>query len=435
MARIRFTIGLVEKASCEPGKSQAFLWDTDAPGLGLRITQSGAKAYIFQSRVHANTVRVTIGSVDSWRLDAPAKSQDNSARKEARRLQTLCDAGIDPRDEKQDKKAESAARKARVERQRVTLREVWPSYIAANAHRWSDKHKRSHESLAHEGGLPRVRSKAKVTIAGPLASLLDVRLADLDADRLESWLQTESVTRPTAAALAFRLLRACVNWCEEQPEFTKLIPDNATHAKKVRTALPTPRTKDDCMQREQLSAWFKAIRELNNPIQSAYLQALLLTGARREELAALRWSEVDFKWNSLTIRDKVEGERTIPLTPYVASLLQGLSRENEWVFSSTTAASGHIVEPRIGHNKALAAAGLPPLTLHGLRRSFGTLSEWVECPVGIVAQIMGHKPSALAEKHYRRRPLDLLRMWHIRIETWILTNAQISQNVKGITSK
>ena len=40
---------------------------------------------------------------------------------------------------------------------------------------------------------------------------------------------------------------------------------------------------------------------------------------------------------------------------------------------------------------------------------------------------MGHKPSALAEKHYRRRPLDLLRMWHERIEAWILAEAGIEQ--------
>jgi hypothetical protein len=44
-----------------------------------------------------------------------------------------------------------------------------------------------------------------------------------------------------------------------------------------------------------------------------------------------------------------------------------------------------------------------------------------------VAQIMGHKPSAIAEKHYRRRPLDLLRMWHTRIEVWILEQACIEQ--------
>ncbi len=58
---------------------------------------------------------------------------------------------------------------------------------------------------------------------------------------------------------------------------------------------------------------------------------------------------------------------------------------------------------------------------------FGTLAEWVECPVGVVAQIQGHKPSATAEKHYRRRPLDLLRMWHVKIEGWILEQAGIEQ--------
>jgi integrase len=38
------------------------------------------------------------------------------------------------------------------------------------------------------------------------------------------------------------------------------------------------------------------------------------------------------------------------------------------------------------HERALSAAGLPHLTIHGLRRSFGTLCEWVEVPAGVVAQ-------------------------------------------------
>jgi integrase len=65
------------------------------------------------------------------------------------------------------------------------------------------------------------------------------------------------------------------------------------------------------------------------------------------------------------------------------------------------------------------------VSLHGLRRSFGTLCEWVEMPSGISAQIMGHAPSALAEKHYRRRPLDLLRSWHDKIEAWMLEQADV----------
>lgn len=189
------------------------------------------------------------------------------------------------------------------------------------------------------------------------------------------------------------------------------------------------------------------MRRITNPTIAAYLQGLLITGARRNELTGLRWEEVDFQWNSITIRDKVEGERTIPLTPYLASLLRDLQRRNEtpptvrrlnalmeagkpwepsqWVFSSPTSASGRLEEPGVAHRKAIAAAGLPPLSLHGLRRSFGSLSEWCEVPVGVVAQIMGHKPSATAEKHYRERPLDLLRMWHTRIEAWLLEQAGI----------
>lgn len=69
-----------------------------------------------------------------------------------------------------------------------------------------------------------------------------------------------------------------------------------------------------------------------------------------------------------------------------------------------------------------------PLSPH--TAPFGTLAEWVECPAGIAAQIMGHKPSATAEKHYRVRSLDLLRKWHTKIEAWILDQAGIELPVQ-----
>jgi integrase len=146
--------------------------------------------------------------------------------------------------------------------------------------------------------------------------------------------------------------------------------------------LPAKNAKSsDCLQREQLPLWFESVRELANPVQSAYLQSLLLTGARRRELGSLKWVDIDFQWNQLTIRDKVEGERTIPLTPYVSHLLAALPRRNEWVFSSPASKNGQMVEPSPAHKKALIRAGLPDLTLHGLRRSFGSLAEWTETPM------------------------------------------------------
>jgi integrase len=223
------------------------------------------------------------------------------------------------------------------------------------------------------------------------------------------------------------LLRAFASWAADHPTYAGLIPSDAFRTRKVKDALPKPETKEgDCLQREQLPLWFEQVRKIGNPVIAAYLQGLLITGARRRELSALQWDDVDFQWRSLTLRDKTEGTRTIPLTPYLASLLHTLPRRNQWVFSSPAAKDGKIAEPRYAHNEALKVAGLPHVSLHGLRRSFGTLAEWVETPAGVTAQIMGHSASALAEKHYRRRPLDLLRMWHDKIEAWLLEQAGIA---------
>ncbi len=144
----------------------------------------------------------------------------------------------------------------------------------------------------------------------------------------------------------------------------------------------------------------------------------------------MRWEDVNTKWKGLTIRDKVEGERTIPLTPYVSFLLATLPRRSDWVFSSAINRPDMppkpISKPHQIHQRACDVAGIDGLTLHGLRRSFKSLTEWLECPTGVVAQIMGHKPSATAEKHYTVRPLDLLRVHHERIEAWMLEQAGIA---------
>ena len=51
--------------------------------------------------------------------------------------------------------------------------------------------------------------------------------------------------------------------------------------------------------------------------------------------------------------------------------------------------------------------------------------QWLEIPAGVVAQIMGHTPSATAEKHYKVRPRELLAIHHKRIEAWILEQALV----------
>jgi integrase len=377
------------------------------------------------------TIRVKIGDVRTWTIDNH-DPESPGARQEARRLQSMVDQGIDPRVAKQEQIERQESKRQESTRQEITMGDVWQIYLKDRKPKWSARHYADHKSLADPGGRKKKRGKGKI-MAGPLVPLMDLKLSELTPERIRAWAAAEAETRGARARLAFSLLRAFINWCNDQKEYKGLCPPDACSNRIKRDVLPKQQPKTDCLQKEQLPAWFRAVREYHNPTIAAYLQALLLTGARRGELGRVRWEDVDFRWQSLTIRDKVEGLRTIPLTPYVAALLSTLPKRNQWVFSSPSSESGRIQEPRIPHNKCLAVAGINGLTLHGLRRSFGTLSEWIEVPAGVVAQIMGHKPSATAEKHYRARPLDLLRMWHVKIEKWILDQAGIEQPEPGET--
>lgn len=414
-----FTAGRIQQFVCKPGQRQTIYWDGKVPGLGVRVTALGGKSYIFESRLHGKTIRVTIGDIRAWSI--------KQAQDRATALKTQVDQGIDPRRLAAEQAAAQAERTAAAQRELLTVSEVWATYLEVRGKRWSTRTLADHIKIANPGGQPRKRGPGSVS-PGALASLIPLKLVELDSSRIAKWLDIESSVRPTQAALAYRLLRGFLRWCSTNPEYRGLINLDAVSSRMAKEHVPRVKPKaDDCLQREQLPAWFDAVRQIQNPVISAYLQALLLTGTRREELMALRWGDVDFQWSSLRISDKIEKEgRVIPLTPYVASLLQALPRRNEWVFSSEGSQSGRLQEPRIQHNQALARAGLPHVSIHGLRRSFGTLAEWVECPTGISAQIMGHKPSAIAEKHYRRRPIDLLRSWHTKIEAWILEQADVS---------
>ena len=408
MKKENFTVDRVSNFKCASNKKQSIFWDGKTPGLGLRVTSTGAKSYIFEARLNGKTIRTTIGDQRTWAI--------GKAQEQATRLKSQIDQNIDPRKVLAQQRAENETLRKESIRSSIRVSEVWVVYIEARRYKWSVRHLADHINLSRseEGKVP-----------GTLAALMPLKLAEINSKLVRSWLQDEVTHRPTQAALAFRLLRAFLNWCSDLPEFSGIASADACQARMAKDTLLKKNVKTDCLQREQLPAWFSAVRNIQNPVISAYLQILLLIGSRREELAELKWDDVDFKWNTIIIRDKVEGLRTIPLTPFVSQLMSALPRRNVWVFSSPLSKSGRLQEPSIQHHKACAISDIEGMTLHGLRRSFSTLTEWIECPVGVVAQIMGHKPSATAERHYKVRPLDILRMWHTKIETWILEQAGI----------
>lgn len=424
MAKIAFTAGRVSGFKCPPDKKQAFMWDATAPGLGLRATPAGKPAYVFQSVYLGKDLRITIGSPAAWSIpDAQAK---------ARELQRLIDEGKDPRDLKREALAVHAEKQAAAAARALTVGEVWPLYLENGKPKrrdaWKPRYRADLEAMAAPGGEKKKRGQG-TTRPGPLYPLLALPLAGVNEDTLKSWYDREAVAGKHQAARALMMFRGFLRWCAARPEYRSLTDRDAGKAAAIVESLPSTTRRTDALEAAQVPGWWAGVEQLSNRTASAYLRALLLTGARREELAALTWANVDFQWRKLTIADKVDTTRTIPLSPYMAQMLATLPRVGPYVFASTGKA-GRITDTRASHAKALQSAAIEGLTIHGLRRSFSLLGEAAGAPAGAIAQVMGHKPSATAEG-YRPRSIDALRPFLEQIEAHILSLARVQFDAKA----
>lgn len=447
------THGLLDRAACSEGLPFVLVRDADKKGLRLRVTMAGGKHWQFETRIKGKLFTRALGE---W----PAVSIDD-AREEAHRLRGLAEKGIDPREKERQQQAEKVAASAAATSEAIaaalTFGEAWTAYVADRRPYWGEWQYQDQLTLGDAGGLKPKRGKPDtLTRARPLHRLMGMRLVDVTSEVVEDWAATEAKTRKSVSRRAHSCLKTFFSWCMEQKQYKHLVTTNPAKTKRAKEVFGTPLVRADVLQREQLPSWFTHVRQIQNPVIGAYLQCLLLTGARREEMGELKWDDVNFQWRGLDLKDKIQGRRAVPLTPFVRSLIEGLPRRNEWVFSSVTAISadpkhaarraryhakgdgmapvgdvsqrsksGRLVEPSIAHRKACAAAGLDGLTLHGLRRSFASLCEWLDIPGGISAQIQGHAPQGVREQNYIRRPLDLLRVHHEKIEAWILEQAGI----------
>lgn len=420
------TAGLIERLTCPAGKTQAFLRDAKAPGLRVRVTTAGAKSFVFEAKLNRQTIRRTIGDVRAWSIDA--------ARTEANRLRVTLDSGDDPRELERQQDAAKVAVQDAATAQALTVGEVWPRYLVEGKPKRKEAFKPRYladlKAMAGAGGEKKKRGQG-LTRPGPLFPLLALKLSQVNEDTLKSWFDLEAKAGRHQAARALMMFRGFLRWCSAKPEYRSMVDRDAGKAAAILDELPSTseNKRTDCLEAAQLPGWFAGADKLGNRTIATYLKALLITGARREEMAGLKWADVDFRWSRLTLADKVEATRVIPLTPYLAQQLASLSRVNEFVFASN-AKGGRITEPRASHAKVMLDAGIATLTIHGLRRSFSLLGEAAGAPAGAIAQVMGHKPSATAEG-YRPRSVDALRPFLAQIEGHILQLAGVKFDPKA----
>lgn len=425
--RVNLTAGTIERLTCPDGKQQAFMRDSEAPGLRVRVTAAGAKSFVYESKLNRQTIRRTIGDVKLWSIE--------QARTEARRLAVTLDRGQDPRELERQQQAEKAAAKAAATAKALTVGEVWPLYLESGKPKrkdaWKPRYRADLEAMAAPGGEKKKRGQG-TTRPGPLYPLLALPLAGVNEDVLKSWYDREAVAGKHQAARALMMFRGFLRWCAARPEYRSLTDRDAGGAPAILESLPPNTRRTDALDAAQIAGWWAGTEQLGNRTAAVYLRALLLTGARREEMAALRWQDVDFQWRKLTIADKVEATRTIPLTPYLAQLLATLHRVGPYVFASTGKA-GRITDARASHAQVLQHAQVKHLTFHGLRRTFIRQARNI-APAGVPAQIAGHAPSAVAEG-YAVLSMDELRPHAERVEAHILSLAGVQFDAQAEPGK
>ena len=419
------TYGLLERATCPEGLAFVLLKDSDKKGLRLRVTKAGGKHWQFETRLRSG--KLFTRALGEWPTVSLA-----DARADAHRLRGLTENGTDPRELEREQQAIKDKAQAIATAHALTVGEIWQRYLAEGKPKrrdaWKPGYRASLDVMAAPGGVQKKRGQG-LTRPGPIYPLMALALGDVTEDALQIWFEREAVAGKHQAARALMMFRGFLRWCAARPEYRNLIDRDAGKAPAILENLPSNTRRTDAIEAAQLPGWWQGVEQLSNRTASVYLKALVLTGARKEELAGLTWANVDFQWRKLTIADKVEQSRTIPLTPYLAQILATLPRVNSFVFASASKA-GRISDTRSSHAKALQSAGIEGLTIHGLRRSFSLLGEAAGAPAGAIAQVMGHKPSATAEG-YRPRSVDALRPYLEKIEAHILQQAGIVFDAKA----
>lgn len=417
-SRVRLTVGRVESFSCPSDKSQAFLWDTEAPSLVLRVTPTGRKTYAFEGRLNGSTIRITIGTASDWSLA--------DARKRAAELKQIVDSGNDPRELERQQQAEREVKRQQEQAEAVTVGELWPTYLLEGKPKRKDAFKPRYledlKRMASRGGEPKRRGKG-LTRPGPLYPLLALSLSEVNEDTLKDWYDSEAKAGKHQAARALMMFRGFLRWCTTKPAYRQIVDRDAGKAASIVESLPAATRRTRKLLQDQIPAWWSSVERLPNPVHSVYLRALLLVGARREEVATWTWDNIDFRWRKITMADKVGPTRTIPLGPYMAEMLAGLPRKGKYVFYSDDSESGHIIDLRSSMARVANEAEIDHLSFHDLRRTFTQTARRI-VPAGVPAQVSGHRQSAVAEG-YNILTLDELRPYVEQIENKFLSLAGI----------
>ena len=175
------------------------------------------------------------------------------------------------------------------------------------------------------------------------------------------------------------------------------LPPCPTHV----VELPRIRPRDWALSDEELRQWWAAVQQLN-PTKRMFWLTLLLTGARRGSVEALRWRDIDFSKRIVHFR-VAKGGRTYSIpAPDLLLDLPARYRENdatpsEWVFPSAQKPDAHLVNVRDDKHGVASA--------HHLRHTYRTVLAELGATPDQARLLMGHFLGSDVSSGYITAPL------------------------------
>ena len=389
---MKLTQKIVDTLGLPPGKTKSFAWDDDLPGLAVRM-QGKRTTWVVQSRVAGGRQqRVTLGPVAGISLKA--------ARGKAGAI--LADA--------KEGKSASAERHLTRQRTETTLGIVCDLYLKRQA-----EPKQRPKTLAQT---KRYLDKSWL----PLRSVPVAALTRADVAKRLNEIALES--GPIAANRARAALGAVCSWAMRQG----LMEVNPC------LALDKPGTevqRDRHLTESEVIALWKATDAGDD--YSAIIRVLLLTGQRREEVAAMVWGELDLDralWSLPGERTKNGRPHEVPLAaPVVALLAARKIHGRTKVFGSRSGPFSGFSKAKISLDARLAeAAGRPwaAWVLHDLRRTAVTGMVGIGVPPHVVEAVVnhvsGHKGGVAGiynRAAYRTEKQAALERWAAHVERMV----------------
>jgi integrase len=407
MPTLKLTQVAVERLK-PPASGRIEVWDSQLPGFGLRISETGRKTWQAFYRVERRIVREKLGTL----AQIPNVAD---ARELARQSMTKARTGGNPVDDRRRKEEEERCQSEAEElRRKSTLATVIDRYLAERPADRSRKPMRA-EYLAETA-----RSLDKNVKQSALGKQ---PLDEITGDDIKRLVRSIAKDAPSQANHTLAYLKAMLGWAVDEG----LIERNPAASVKM----PAHKVeRERALSDEEIRSFWLACDEIGWPF-GPLAQLLLLMGQRRDELAHATWSEFDLAkqtWALPGERTKNGRSHIVHLSALAIETLEKLPRiasKKGWVFT-TGLGGGEAPVSGFGRGReriaaAMAAASgeeVTPFTLHDLRRSAATGMAALAIAPHVVDKILNHSSGKIAgvAKIYNR--FEYLPERKAALETW-----------------